>query len=154
MREETYRAILEDIARSLQAHGFDAIIFIGDSGGNQVGQKAVAEKLSSEWAGKTSVLHIPEYYDYAGTTKQMIDQGFIKPGQPDNLHDDPVIALNMFMDDASSIRFDERVKAGKATINGVDISNRAKNLELARKIVELRTTATVEAIRRGLAAKH
>jgi hypothetical protein len=154
MREETYRAILEDIARSLQAHGFDTIILIGDSGGNQAGPKAVAEKLSSEWAGKTSVLHIPEYYDYAGTTKYMIDQGFIKPGRPDNLHDDPVIALNMFIDEASSIRFDERVKAGKATINGVDISNRAKNLELARKIVEVRTTATVEAIRRALATKH
>jgi creatinine amidohydrolase/Fe(II)-dependent formamide hydrolase-like protein len=154
MREETYRAILEDIARSLQAHGFDAIIFIGDSGGNQAGQKAVAEKLSSEWGGKTSVLHIPEYYDYAGTTKYMIEKGFIKPGQPDNLHDDPVIALNMFIDEASSIRFDERVKAGKATINGVDISNRAKNLELARKIVEFRTTATVEAIKRALATRH
>jgi creatinine amidohydrolase len=154
MREETYRAILEDIARSLQAHGFDTIILIGDSGGNQAGQKAVAEKLSAQWVGKTSVLHIPEYYDYAGTTKYMIDQGFIKPGPPDNLHDDPVIALNMFIDEASSIRFDERVKAGKATINGVDISNRAKNLELARRIVEIRTTATVEAIRRALATKH
>jgi creatinine amidohydrolase len=154
MREETYRAILEDIARSLQAHGFDAIIFIGDSGGNQTGQKTVAEKLNSEWVGKTRILHIPEYYDYAGTTKHMIDEGFIKPGQPDNLHDDPVIALNMFIDEANSVRFDERVKAGKATINGVDISNRAKNLELAKKIVEFRTTATVEAIRRALATKH
>ena len=151
MREETYRAILEDTARSLQAHGFEAIVFIGDSGGNQAGQKTVAEKLASEWMGKTRVLHIPEYYDYAGTTKYMIGEGFITPGQPDNLHDDPVIALNMFIDEASSVRFDDRVKAGKATINGVDISNRAKNLELARKIVEFRATATVNAITRALA---
>ena len=43
MKESTFRAILEDIARSLQAHGFENIIFIGDSGGNQAGQKAVAE---------------------------------------------------------------------------------------------------------------
>jgi hypothetical protein len=154
MREETYRAILEDIARSLQAHGFETIIFIGDSGGNQAGQKTVAEKLNSAWVGKTSVLHIAEYYDYAGTTKYMIGEGLIKPGQPDNLHDDPVIALNMFIDEANSVRFDERVKAGKATINGVDISNRAKNLELARKIVEFRTAATVDAIRRALATKR
>jgi hypothetical protein len=154
MREETFRAVLEDIARSLQANGFDAIIFIGDSAGNQAGQKAVAEKLSAAWMGKTSVLHIPEYYDYAGTTKYMIDAGFIKLGPPDNIHDDPVIALNMFIDEANSVRFDERVKAGKATINGVDISNRAKNLELARKIVEFRTTSTVDAIKRALATKH
>ena len=79
--------------------------------------------------------------------------GGIKPGQPDNLHDDPIIALNMFIDDASSIRFDERVKAGKATINGVDISNRAKNLELARKIVEFRATVTVDAIKKATATR-
>lgn len=153
VKEDTYRAILEDIARSVQAHGFENIVFIGDSGGNQAGQKAVAAKLTAEWAGKTLVAHVPEYYDYAGTAKYMAGQGLIKPGQPDNLHDDPIIALNMFIDDASSIRFDERVKAGKATINGVDISNRAKNLELARTIVEFRTTVTVDAIKKAIAAR-
>ena len=31
------------------------------------------------------------------------------------MHDDPIITLNMFIDDPKSIRCDERVKAGKAT---------------------------------------
>src|SRR5688500_17877266 len=79
VKEETYRAILEDIARSLQAHGFENIVYIGDSGGNQAGQKAVAAKLTAEWAGKTRVAHIPEYYDYAGAAKYMADQGLITP---------------------------------------------------------------------------
>ena len=153
MKEETYRAVLEDIARSLQAHGFENIAFIGDSGGNQAGQKAVAAKLSAEWAGRTSVAHIAEYYDYAGTAKYMAAQGLITPTRADNLHDDPIIALNMFIDDARSIRFDERVKAGKASINGVDLSNRAKNLELARKIVEFRATTAADAIKRAVATR-
>jgi creatinine amidohydrolase len=153
MREETYRAILEDIARSLHVHGFDRIVFIGDSGGNQAGQKAVAEKLTTEWSGTAIALHIPEYYDYPGTAQYMAAQQLITPDKVDNLHDDPIIALNMFIDDPNSIRFNERVKSGKATINGVDISNRAKNTELAKKIVEFRTNVTVEAIKKIVATK-
>jgi creatinine amidohydrolase len=153
MREETFRAILEDVARSLQAHGFENIIFIGDSGGNQEGQKAVAEKLNAEWSGKTVVAHIPEYYDYAGAAKYMADQGLIKDGKSDNMHDDPIISLNMFNTDPNTIRFEQRMKAGKASINGVDLSNRAKSAELAKKIVEYRATVAAEAIRKAIANK-
>ncbi len=150
MREGTYRAILEDIARSLQAHGFKSIIFIGDSGGNQAGQKAVADKLGAEW-GRGSVAHIPEYYDYAGVEKYMAGEGLVSKPRGDDLHDDPIITLNMFIDDASAVRFDERVKIGKATINGADVSNRSKNIELARKIVEFRSKVTVDAIKKAIA---
>jgi creatinine amidohydrolase len=152
MKEETYQAILEDIARSLQAHGFDTIVFIGDSGGNQTGQKAVADKLNAAWSGKTVVAHIPQYYNYGGVAKYMEEQGLMKAGASDNIHDDPVIALNMFADDPRSVRLDERVKAGKASINGVDLSNRAKSTELAKKIVEYRASVTAEAIKAAIAA--
>ncbi len=151
MKEETYQAVLEDIARSLQAHGFDTIVFIGDSGGNQTGQKAVADKLNAAWSGKTLVAHVPQYYNYGGVAKYLEDQGLMKAGPSDNIHDDPVIALNMFADDPRSVRFDERVKAGKATINGVDLSNRAKNTELAKKIVDYRASITAEAIKAAIA---
>ncbi|HET9705215.1 MAG TPA: creatininase family protein, partial [Vicinamibacterales bacterium] len=151
-REETYQALLTDIAESLQAHGFKNVIFIGDSGGNQKGQQAVADKLTTKWAGKALALHIGEYYDYASVAKYMEGQG-IKEGQSDNMHDDPIITLNMFIDDPNSVRYDGRVKAKKATINGVDISDRKKNTELAKKIVEFRATKTVEAINKHIAAK-
>ena len=58
-------AILTDTAQWLKAHGFKHIFFIGDSGGNQAGQRAVAETLNAKWAGKALVAHIQEYYDYA-----------------------------------------------------------------------------------------
>jgi len=151
-REETYQALLTDIAESLQAHGFKNIIFIGDSGGNQKGQQAVADKLTAKWAGKALALHIGEYYDYASVSKYMEGQG-VKEGTSDNMHDDPIITLNMFIDDPNSVRYDARVKAKKATINGVDVSDRKKNTELAKKIVEFRATKTVEAINKHIAAK-
>src|SRR5215470_781786 len=153
MREETFRSILEDVARSLQAHGFENIIFIGDSGGNQAGQKAVAEKLNAEWSGKTVVAHIPQYYDYPGTAKHFAETGVIKDGKSDEMHDDPIISLNMFNTDPNTIRYEQRVKAGKASINGVDLSNRAKSADLAKKIVDYRATVAVDAIRKAIANK-
>jgi creatinine amidohydrolase/Fe(II)-dependent formamide hydrolase-like protein len=151
-REETYQALLTDIAESLQAHGFKNVIFIGDSGGNQKGQQAVADKLTAKWGGKALALHIGEYYDYASVAKYMEGQG-IKEGTSDNMHDDPIITLNMFIDDPNSVRYEQRVKAGKATINGVSIADRKKNTELAKKIVEFRATKTIEAINKKIAEK-
>jgi creatinine amidohydrolase len=152
MREDTFRAVLTDAAESLQAHGFKNVIFIGDSGGNQGGQKAVAEALTAKWAGKALALHIPEYYDYASVSKFMEGNG-IKEGTSDGMHDDPIITLNMFIDDPNSVRYDGRVKAGKATINGHSIADKAKATAQAKQIVEFRATKTVEAINKAIAAK-
>jgi creatinine amidohydrolase len=152
MREETFRAVLTDAAESLQAHGFKNVIFIGDSGGNQGGQKAVAEALTTKWAGKALALHIAEYYDYASVAKHMTANGIVE-GKSDGLHDDPIITLNMFIDDPNSVRYDARVKAGKATINGVSIADRAKITAQAKQIVEFRATKTIEAINKAIAAK-
>lgn len=46
-----YDMVLDAAARSLQVHGFNEILFIGDSGGNQGGMTAVAEALNVEWEG-------------------------------------------------------------------------------------------------------
>src|SRR5687767_14188381 len=54
LTEETYRRLLADICRSLRAHGFQRIVLIGDSGGNQPGMKEVADSLNSEWKSKNS----------------------------------------------------------------------------------------------------
>lgn len=151
MREDTFRAVLNDIAESLQAHGFKNIIFIGDSGGNQAGQKAVAEKLTAKWAGKALAIHIPDYYTYGEVAKFMSDKGIKETEKGDGLHDDPIITLNMFIDDPNSVRYEGRVKAGKATINGVSIADKAKNTALAKQIVEFRATKTVEAINKAIA---
>jgi creatinine amidohydrolase len=154
MREETFQAMLTDVVHSLKMHGFQNIILIGDSGGNVTGMKTVAEKLNAQWNGSPVVAHIPEYYDYASVGKLLDQLGVTKPGQPaDNLHDDPGITMNMFITDPNSVRWDARVKAGKATINGVSIADKAKTLETARKIVEMRATNTVAQIKKAIANK-
>ena len=149
-REETFQAVLTDVAHSLKMHGFESIIFIGDSGGNQGGQRAVAEKLNGEWNGRPLVAHVQEYYDYGAVERYMADNGLVS-GEGDGLHDDPVITLNMFHTDPDSVRYDARVAAGLATINGVSIADRAQSLELARQIVAFRAEHTVAAIERAIA---
>ena len=59
-----YDQLLDAAARSLKAHGFNEILFIGDSGGNQAGMRAVAEALNTEWkdAG-VKVFALTDYYE-------------------------------------------------------------------------------------------
>jgi len=154
LEESTFEALLTDIARSYKAHGFENIIFIGDSGGNQDGMKAVADKLTAQWNGKPVVVHIPEYYAYNTVAKLLVDLGVTKEGaKTDSLHDDPGIALNMFMTDPKSIRWEQRVKAGKATIDGVSLADKTRNVDIGRKIVEMRATNTVAAIKKAIAKR-
>jgi len=153
LTEETFAALLGDIVMSYKAHGFKNIIMIGDSGGNPRGMNTVAAKYTELWKGEPFVAHVPEHYTYNVVAKEMESRGLIKEGTSDQLHDDPIITLNMFMADPKSVRFDERVKAGKASINGVSIADRKKNLEMGRAIVDFRANYTAEAIKKAIANK-
>jgi creatinine amidohydrolase len=154
MREETFEAMLTDVVHSLKMHGFQNIILIGDSGGNVTGMKTVAEKLNAQWNGSPVVAHIPEYYNYAAVGKLLDELGVTKPDQKrDGLHDDPGITLNMLVTDPTSVRWEQRVKAGKATIDGVSIADKAKALEIGRKIVDMRATNTAALIKKAIASK-
>jgi creatinine amidohydrolase len=154
LRQETYQALLTDIVTSLKTHGFENIILIGDSGGNGSGMQAVATKLNTEWNATPVVAHVPQHYAYNTVSALLRELGVMKEGQPnDELHDDPGITMNMFVTDPKSVRWEERVKAGKATINGVSIADKAKTLEIGKKIVEMRATNTANAIKAAIANK-
>ena len=150
LREATFRGLLTDVVHSLKQHGFTRVILIGDSGGNQGGQRAVADSLTAIWKGAPIVAHIQEYYDYASVSKHM-EQFGLKDTKADGLHDDPVITLNMWTDDPRSVRLAERKKAGLATINGVSVADEKQNRKWADEIVAFRTRMTVEAIAKATA---
>jgi hypothetical protein len=63
------------------------------------------------------------------------------------LHDSPGITLNMMLDDINSVRWQERVRSGQATINGVDISNLTQSLAWAEEIAAARSERTADLIR-------
>ncbi|MFN9198629.1 MAG: creatininase family protein [Planctomycetaceae bacterium] len=150
LSEETYRALLKDICRSFQVTGFETIVLIGDSGGNQDGMKAVAEELTAHWGQQgPRVLYIPEYWDYPGLEKWLADQGIVQT--PEGLHDDFAITSQMLAVDPQTVRAAERQKAGLFKINGVDLAPVAKTAEWGRRIIQRRATQTVDAIHKALA---
>jgi creatinine amidohydrolase len=152
LTEKTYEALLTEIASSLKQHGFEHIILIGDSGGNQAGMKAVAADLSAKWAGGRTTIHfIPEYYDYPGTYK-WADEAFGWDEKIEGLHDDPTITSIMMTVNPNLVRIEERKAKGKASINGISLLPVDKAVERGRKIVEHRADVTVAAIHKALGA--
>ena len=149
LRQETFEAVLTDVAHSLKVHGFENIVLIGDSGGNQRGMSNVATELSVRWKGDATVLHIPEYYRAPpGTVDVLVDLGVTNEGHAsDGLHDNPTITLNMMLDDPRSVRWAKRVAARQASIDGVSIADLGTSLELAKKVVAARAARTSDIIR-------
>jgi creatinine amidohydrolase len=154
VREETYEALVADIACSMKAHGFENIILIGDHGGDQDGMKAVAEKLNGAWGSAPIVYYIPEYYkSWDGAVELLLKKGVGKADISDGLHDDPSSTLLMMVTDSGTVRWQARVRAGKATIDGVSIADKQKAVKLGKQLVEYRATVTAEAITQAIASK-
>jgi creatinine amidohydrolase len=159
LTEDTYRALLRDICTSLNVHGFTDIVLIGDSGGNQGGMKAVAAELNAKWsAAKTRVHFITEYYtqdmwsfDYLksiGIRQQPDVQSAARAGVHDDYHYEALAALV----DPAHIRAQQRIKARKFAINGVELESVKKVLENGRKLADYRAEITVTAIQKSVAA--
>lgn len=72
-----FEQVLEAAAKSMRAHGFKTILFIGDSGGNQASQAKVAQKLSALWQGENIlVANVGDYYTANGQVAYLRGRGF------------------------------------------------------------------------------
>lgn len=153
VHDETYSALLGDIARSLAMHGFKNIILIGDHGGGQQVMSDLADKLNQEWGGRNAY-YIKAFYDsWTGADSLLQNEMQVwKAGTDDGLHDDPDVEVQMMLTDPELLRWKERVKAGKATINGVSVADLRKVRGWGQKIIDYRTGVTVDAIKQALAA--
>ena len=54
--------------------------------------------------------------------------------------------------DPSTVRYDERVAAGKATINGVSIVPKEETIAVGKKLLQFRVDQTAKAIRAAVAS--
>jgi len=151
----TFEALLTDVASSLKTNGFKTIVFIGDSGGNQAGMKKVAEALSARWAAAGAparVYFIPEYYQYPAL-HEWIEKSLGIRQIDEGLHDDYAISSMMALVDPDSIRLKQRAARLRDTINGVKLSPLSTTQANARKMVEHRIDATIEALKKAMAAQ-
>jgi len=150
----TYEAMLTDMATSLKSQGFRNIFLMGDSGGNTRSMAAVADALATAWkGGSTRIYHIAEYYNYDDVHAYQRDVlGVDEDPRLEGLHDDYYITSIIMNDNPEYVRLEQRIKAGKASINGISILPAERTIEHGRRLIEFRTEVTVEAIREAMAA--
>ncbi len=153
LSDETFQALLDDIASSLRQHGFTDIVLIGDSSGNQSGMEVVAERLNERWAGTGTRAHfVREYYDpgWEETEKYTAEVLGVAESRSDGHHDDIWVTAMMTITAPEEVRYDQRVEAGLASINGVDLRPLEATMELGRRMMAFRAALTAEAIRASL----
>jgi creatinine amidohydrolase/Fe(II)-dependent formamide hydrolase-like protein len=159
LREETFEALLQDVCASLKQHGFLDIVLIGDSGGNARGMQATADSLNGEWRnGPTRVYHVAEYYEQDiwsyDELKRMgiVQQPDVKSATREAVHSDFHYESMVALVDPKHIRMDQRVRAGKFEVYGVELGPIEKTLAAGRHLVDYRADITVAAIRKAMAA--
>jgi creatinine amidohydrolase len=149
VRGETFKELLKDIANSLRVHGFEHIILIGDSGGNQDGMREAAAELSAAWRGGGSTIHyIPEYYDNARVAGWLRSQGVHEVDE--GWHDNVQYTAQMMVLDPTLVRMHQRIEAGNFSINGVDLAPPERTVELGNRLADYQATLTIAAIRAAL----
>ena len=154
--QATYIAWLTDIGDSLRSMGFTQVYFLGDSGGNRRGMQAAADELNDRYGGvPTQFHHVPEFYNH-DKVRQYIQETLGIPEEmeyqassgSDGIHEELSITSVMSVIDPTSIRFDQRVEAGRASINGISLLPLSDTQSLGRMVIDFRTRLTVEAIKR------
>ena len=154
LTRETYEALLVDIVSSLAQAGFEDIVMIGDSGGNQRGMAAVAERLGASWGDDGPGVHfIRAFYDpgWVATENYTAEVLGVAETQRDGHHDDIWVTAMMAVTDPEQIRYEERVDAGLASINGVELQPLEDTIELGRRMIDFRAGLTADAIRAAIA---
>lgn len=156
--QTTYRAVLTDMTTSLKSMGFTDIVMVADSGGNPPGMIEVAKTLNAKWSGAPArVFYVPEYYDEDRWSFSYLKQLGIRQ-QPDvqsatryDIHDDYHYESLVAVTNPKLVRPDQRIKAKRFSINGVEIGSVAKLVENGKKLAEYRAAITVKAIKQAMA---
>lgn len=157
LSQATYVSLLYDMGNYLRSMGFTQIFYMGDSGGNSRGMQAAADSLTKVYANSATPVyfkHIPEYYNHTSVVQPYIQNELkipegIKIGASSGtsgLHEELGIDATMALADPQSIRYQQRVKAGQAEINGVKFQSLKWLQDLGRKVADLRVTTTINAI--------
>jgi len=156
---ETFKALLTDMSNSLKSMGFTDIVMIADSGGNVNGMKEVVTALNAKWQGTPAhAYYVDEYYEedkwsFAYLKTLGINQvPDVQSATRYDIHDDYHYEALVALTDPKLIRAEQRLKAKKFSINGVEIGSVATLIANARKIQDHRGTLTAAAISKAIAA--
>lgn len=147
LRESTLTAVLEDEVTSLALAGFTTIALLGDHGGSQAAQAAVARRLTATLGGRgIRVIDLDRYYDPAPLAERVAP--FKLPAEAIGDHAGLVDTAEMIAVKPEWIRRDRLDPAGWATLKLPLTSGASGNPELAtadlgRALLEQRIAAGI-----------
>ena len=151
--DDVFQKGLESAARSFKAHGFRDVVFLGDHGSTQEGQKAVSARLNREWAGGPARAHaLEEYYRASEDDFKRLLAGGGYRREELGAHAGLADTSLMLALDPRLVRL-ERLRPGTglgAGGDGVDGDPTRATPELGRLGVEVIVPRTVEAIRKSI----
>jgi creatinine amidohydrolase len=153
--DETFEKVLEYAARSFKLHGFHDIVLLGDHGGYQKDEKAVAERLNREWAATSVRVIAPE--EYYRSTQTAYVQALKSRGYRDEeigTHAGLADTSLMLALDPRLVRMDRLQSASKrGRSDGVYGDPSRSSAELGKLGTDAVVTQTVEAIRKAVARR-
>jgi creatinine amidohydrolase len=153
--DQAFETVLEYAARSFKLHGFRDIVFLGDHGGYQMDEQAVANRLNGEWKKTQVRVHaVPEYYRVTqGEYVQLLrSRGYsdAEIGTHAGLNDTSL----MLAVDPGLVRTDRLKSGAKLTAaEGVYGDPSRSSAALGQLGVDLIVARTVDAIRKAEAQR-
>ena len=144
LSETLFEQLLIATARSMKAHGFKKIFFVGDSGGNQAAQEHVAKLLSQKWQGENMIVrHIGDYYAKNGQFEFLQNAGYTEAE----------IGYHAGIRDTSELLYIKPSAVHKhpilnpeGTSSGMSGDPNKANAKIGRKMLELKVQAAVAQI--------
>jgi len=150
--DATFEAVLESAARSFKLHGFRDIVLLGDHGGYQSDDRAVADRLNREWAGTSVRVHaLDEYYrvTQADYVQALESKGYAEKeiGTHAGLADTSL----MLAVDPSMVRTDKLQSGDElGSLDGVYGNPRRASAALGQIGVDMIVSETVDAINKAV----
>ena len=111
--------------------------------------RTIAERLNERWTDAYAH-YIPEYYDNRGLVAFMESELGIAEGESDGFHDFYWITALQMVTDPTTVRYDQRVAKGLASINKISIMPKEKTIDVGRRLMRWRTDQTVKAIKAAI----
>jgi creatinine amidohydrolase len=158
--QDTYRALLRDAVTSLKSMGMKDIVMVADSGGNPPGMIDVARELNAKWKGDPArVFYLPEYYEedrwsynYMKETLKIVQVPDVQSATRWDIHDDYHYEALVAVQDPKLVHAQERIKAKKFSIYGVEIGSVEKLVENGKKLADYRADITLNALKKAQAS--
>ena len=144
----TFEQLLESAAASFRHHGFKTIVLIGDHGGYQASERAVADRLNAKWKGSGAKVFADLDY-YKITQGAYIDKLLAAGAKKAEIGTHAALADTSLMlaVDPSMVRKD-KLSAGLGASDGVYGGNPARSsAEFGQLGIDLIIKGTTEAIR-------